>query len=133
MADRPEPDDLSEAQIAKRFEPAIELARQAVRQDTLTEKVANLERQEDELERETRRQHEDLERETRRQHEDLERETRERFRLLYARVDQLADRLSDRDREYRRNVIIVLGPVALVVLLIASKVLLGIEIGPHLP
>lgn len=54
----------------------------------------------------------------------------DRDRRLHERIDQLADRLADRDREYRRNMFYALGPIAAVALLIGAKVLFNIDI-PH--
>lgn len=115
MGDRDSRSDWSDDRIAENFEPLRQLPSVMARQDVRIEK---LEASEEALER---------------RQEKFEGEMRDRFRRLHLRIDQLADRLNDRDREYRRNVILVLGPIALVALLIGAKVLLGIDIGPKLP
>lgn len=61
--------------------------------------------------------------------EHIDQECTERDRRLHARIDQLSDRLSDRDREYRRNIVLALGPIAVVALLIGAR-LIGIDIHP---
>jgi hypothetical protein len=51
-----------------------------------------------------------------------------RDRRLHERIDLLNDRLADRDREYRRNIVLALGPIAVVALLIGAKLLFGIDV-----
>lgn len=57
-----------------------------------------------------------------------------RDRRLHERIDgiakQLFDAVTDRDREYRRNIVLILGPIALVALAIGAKVIFGIDL-PH--
>lgn len=47
---------------------------------------------------------------------------------LHERIDGVNERIGDRDREYRRNVILALGPLALGGLAIFAKVILHVSI-----
>jgi hypothetical protein len=62
--------------------------------------------------------------------EKFDEECTTRDRRVHERIDQLARDLADRDREYRRNIVLAIGPIVVVALLIGAKVLFGLDL-PH--
>lgn len=62
--------------------------------------------------------------------EDLERRADHRDEdagALHGRIDAVNERIGERDREYRRNVILALGPIAIAALGIFAKVVLHVS------
>jgi chromosome segregation ATPase len=122
----------SDDRIAENIAPLralpAEVARQAVKVDTLSEKTAELQQELSQIER-------DVHDGDRRLHERADREQEAAGRAREAIYQALSDvraelllQLADRDREYRRNIILAIGPLLLVVLAIAAKVLFGIDL-----
>jgi hypothetical protein len=124
--------DWSDDRIQENFAPLralpAEVARQAVRND---EQDKSLQRHDHELEELGKDMHEG----DRRLHERVDGEVDNRVTAdstIETKVSnvraELLTALSDRDREYRRNIILAVGPLLIVILLIAAKVLFGIDL-----
>lgn len=118
----------SDDRISENFAPLralpAELARQAVKVDTLQEKATELLTELAEIER---NMHEG----DRRLHERADTAADARQAIVNKLSDVRAElllQLADRDREYRRNIIFAIGPLLIVVLAIAAKVLFGIDL-----